>query len=340
MTGGQGPPPHPIVGTYAGPELHLRVTTVIDEMMNQYNINPNKIYTLGYSMGGIDAVNYAARHVDPEGHMIAAAWSWSGTLCAEDSSPSCILLPPCPPDPLSYIAASAVQTINCGCPGGTPNFSFVVNESLGWNMEHIWLTTTEATSDICHVTCPSLPMQVLTFNWAKKNHHTHLANYGATHNDPSSFDPVQICDFFRGKSVSLPSSATLTVAVEDVRYFYFDVLRRDPAFTGVFGWSFAGRQLDITDLNNLSSLTMDVDGGVDCPLDSINDITINVTPDPLDLLGTDIVLDHFDNGPGTTVWVNGSLATAGTHYAWTSSTSLILFGQLDATFTNWFLDVP
>lgn len=335
MTGGPIPAPGFSAGTFAGPELHSRTSAVIGHMRTLYGIDPARIYTLGYSMGGVDAVNYAARHVDPEGHMIAAVWCWSGILCAEVSLPPCALVP-C--NPLARIAASVVQSLPCSCTA--PSGAFVSAESLGWNLEHIRLTTTAATQDICHVECPAPALVALTSGWANPGNHTHLANHGATHNDPSAWNPVQICNFFQGNAVALPSAATLTVVVEDVRYFYFDAIRSDANDTGTFGWSFSGQQLDVDSIVRMAALQMDVDGGVDCPLDSLTDIAINLTPDPGFLLGTHVVLHHFANAVGTTVRLNGMPAWPGIHYDWLDPDSLILYRQTGAGTTHWVIDVP
>ncbi|MBK8976572.1 MAG: hypothetical protein IPM29_11700 [Planctomycetes bacterium] len=331
MTGG----PNQFSGTFAGPELHSRTTAVISAMKSLYGVDSGRIYTLGYSMGGVDAVNYAARHVDPEGHMIAASWCWSGVLCAAVSAPGCALVP-C--NPLDRIAASVVQSLPCNC--SAPSGSFVSDESLGWNLEHVTLTTTAATIDICAVECPVPALVALTAGWAAPANHTHLANHGATHDDPSAWDPLQICNFFQGKTVALPTSATRTVAVEDARYFYFDVVRSSSTETGTFGWSFSGQQLDVSSILRTTALQLDVDGGVDCPLDSLTDITIDLTPDPGFTQGTHVVLRHFANAAGTVVYLNGSLATPGTDYDWLAPDALILYRKTGTGTTSWLIDVP
>ena len=227
-------------------------------------------------------------------------------------------------------------TCNCASPSG----QFVSDESLGWNLEHIRTTTTAATNDICHVACPAPSFNALTSNWLVPGNHTHLPNYGATHDDYSAFNPVQICNFFQGASVTTPTSATRTVAVEDARYFWFDVIRSNANATGTFGWSFSGQQLNLSQILRVTALQIDVDGGVDSPLTSANDITVQLTPDPAFLNGTYILLHHFANAVGTIVYLNGAPATAGTHYDWMDPDSLILYREQGALTTQWLIDVP
>jgi hypothetical protein len=328
LTGGTN---YPYSLTYACPDLHLRTTAVIEWMQATYQTNPNRIYTVGYSMGGADAVNYAARHVDPEGPRIAAAWSWSGVLNVTQVSSLCGSLFDCT-DPLAKIAASVVQSEPCNC--NTPTGSFVSNESLGWNLENSWLTTTIAASDICHVECPDPAMLALSSGWITPSHHQHLM-LGAAHNDPTAFVPYDICEFFKGKSFSLPTSATKTVAVEDTRYFYFDViLPQATPVPGSFGWSFTGNQLDLTEIDEMLALDVDVDGGVDSPLDGTSTITVNMTPVAGFTTGTFLVLNNLTPGLVTVILINGAPAVPGMHYDWQGS-NIIFYRQLGSSTTTW-----
>ena len=325
-----------LVGTYAGPELHRRTTAVIEEMEERYRIDRRKIYMLGYSMGGIDAMNYAARHVDPERYMIAGVWCWSGALCAEVSQVPCHLVPY---NSLARIAASVVQT-SCG-DDGTPTGDFVVNESLAWNLEHVPITTAQATRDINHVNCPSAALQALTAQWKDSSRHRHLSHYGKTHNDASAWNPARISDFFNGRTLTLPTFGTRTVAVEDARYFYFQVSRTDVSRTGVFGWDFQEQELSLHAIENIAELELDLDGGVYAPLTSQMDLTIKVNS--TDQQGTDIVLQHCSGGRPVCVTRNGIRHSNEQDGVWAwdhPSSRVTLFGQPNAAEMQWVVDVP
>ncbi len=96
---GQGimpPPPCSVPDpplTYGGEFMHLRTEDVIAYMLTTYpDIDPERIYGFGVSMGGGDVVTYAARHQafgDPG--VFAAIWARSGTHNIE------FVRPPDPP---------------------------------------------------------------------------------------------------------------------------------------------------------------------------------------------------------------------------------------------------
>jgi len=341
LTGGEVVDPNmDKVGTYANPEVHERITAVIDEMIALYDINPNKIYTLGYSMGAADAVNYAARHVDPAGHMIAAAWSWSGALSAvlEPGWP-CHLFgcTPCNPTVCHFpwVSASSIVVSDTTCDTGNPSTGYVSNESLAWNLEHAWLrTSTASMGEIPDAVCTVPPIQQLTMNWADPARYTHMPNLGNDHYDPTAWDPELICDYFAGKKLTLPTSATKTVAVEDTRYFWFRVNRGADDQTGSFGWNVSASQLDLTDVVNINHIWVDVDGGLDSPLDSSGDITIDLTPG-----ATTLIVESIANTAGVTVWLDGAPATLHNDYDWLTADSLILYAK-GTSQSVWLIDQP
>jgi poly(3-hydroxybutyrate) depolymerase len=342
LTGGEVADPNmDKVGTYANPEVHERITAVIDEMIALYQINPNKIYTLGYSMGAADAVNYAARHVDPAGHMIAAAWSWSGALSAvlEPEWP-CGLFG-CGPPPCDavchfpWVSASSIVVSDTTCDIGNPSTGYVSNESLAWNLEHAWLRrSTTSAGEIHDAVCTVPPMQQLTMNWADPLRYSHVPNLGTNHYDPTAWDPDLIYDYFAGKELTLPTSATKTVAVEDTRYFWFRINRGDDSRTGSFGWDVAASQLDLTDVDNINHIWVDVDGGLDSPLDSSGDITIDLTPG-----ATTLIVESIAHTAGVTVWLDGAPATLHNDYDWLTVDSLILYAQVTSQ-SVWLIDQP
>jgi len=59
-------------------QLHIEV--VIEWMLDEFNIDPDRIYMVAYSMGGGVSASFAARHRDPDGLMIAAVASACGTF--------------------------------------------------------------------------------------------------------------------------------------------------------------------------------------------------------------------------------------------------------------------
>lgn len=65
---------------FGSPISQQHVSAVIQWMITNHNVDPDRIYMVGFSMGGGVVGNYAARHRDPEGIMIAAVGSVSATM--------------------------------------------------------------------------------------------------------------------------------------------------------------------------------------------------------------------------------------------------------------------
>ena len=65
---------------FGSPISQQHVEVVIQWMIDNHNVDPDRIYMVGFSMGGGVVSNFAARHRDPDGIMIAAVGSVSGTF--------------------------------------------------------------------------------------------------------------------------------------------------------------------------------------------------------------------------------------------------------------------
>ena len=65
---------------FGTPVAQGHVDVAIQWMLDQFNIDADRIYMVGFSMGAGVVTNYAARHRDPEGIMIAAVGSVSGAF--------------------------------------------------------------------------------------------------------------------------------------------------------------------------------------------------------------------------------------------------------------------
>jgi hypothetical protein len=124
------------------------------------------------------------------------------------------------------------------------------------------------------------------------------------------------------------------VAVEDTRYFWFRINRGDDSRTGSFGWDVAASQLDLTDVDNINHIWVDVDGGLDSPLDSSGDITIDLTPG-----ATTLIVESIAHTAGVTVWLDGAPATLHNDYDWLTVDSLILYAQVTSQ-SVWLIDQP
>lgn len=65
---------------FGSPICQQHISVVIQWLLDNFNVDPDRIYMVGFSMGGGVVTSYAARHRDPDGIMIAAVGSVSATL--------------------------------------------------------------------------------------------------------------------------------------------------------------------------------------------------------------------------------------------------------------------
>ena len=65
---------------YGSPVCQQNVSAAIQWMLDGFNIDPDRLYMVGFSMGGGVVCNYTARHRDPHGIMIAALGVVSATM--------------------------------------------------------------------------------------------------------------------------------------------------------------------------------------------------------------------------------------------------------------------
>jgi pimeloyl-ACP methyl ester carboxylesterase len=225
-----------------------------------FSIDATRVYAVGFSMGGGAAMNYAARHLDPTGTMLAAVFNESGILSHEDTYPQL--------DP------SIVPFYDAHFGGGGPAQPFPMQQAsvfsfdpvtqivdldtdLGRNLLHLGTYSTRTTLDV-----PYLATQSDLF-------HTHLLSRGA---DPlrhrwsvvnypgHSWDAVterSVCDWLRTFRLAIPTSGS-TLADRDARYFHFDVEQDAPGAFTPFAWSVdeATNAVAVSATSNLAAIAV------------------------------------------------------------------------------------
>lgn len=65
---------------FGTPIVQQHVRVAIQWMLDTFNIDPDRIYMVGFSMGGGIVTSFASRHRDPQGIMIAAVGTVAGTF--------------------------------------------------------------------------------------------------------------------------------------------------------------------------------------------------------------------------------------------------------------------
>lgn len=312
--------------SYGNPEMDQRITATLNELENVWGIRDRRIYTIGHSMGGCDAINYAARHQDPYSWRIAAAWSWSGVLDVKhfvNAGDFFWATGNYAVDPLPYIRASSINidptcldNPTCGVLGTA------FNEDLSqiFNAAEIPIRITHADNDICEAFCALETVEEFQLTTGELPNVSFDTSFNNNHATAEDFDAVAICDFFAGNAVAttLPSKGYKTVATEDGRYGYFDVTLSGTAAPGVFGWEFVTTGLNALGLplpaspsqpmSGISELRFRVDdpSGYETPLVSTQWMFISC-PEPTEPVT--LVLENFLDAPGP-IGLNGSPSTA------------------------------
>ncbi len=69
---------------YASEQSQLHVDAVLDYVLSNYPIDTDRVYGVGFSMGGGSALSYAARHRDPRKGAFAAVVNHTGTVALRD----------------------------------------------------------------------------------------------------------------------------------------------------------------------------------------------------------------------------------------------------------------
>jgi hypothetical protein len=66
-------------------ESQQNTDVVMDFMLQNFNVDPERIYGVGFSMGGGAAMNYAARRLDPSRFMFAALFDHTGGVALKNT---------------------------------------------------------------------------------------------------------------------------------------------------------------------------------------------------------------------------------------------------------------
>ena len=213
-------------------------------VMNHFRIDRQRIYGIGFSMGGGGMSTYVARHLDPSHAMFAAVVNHTGSVALHHS----------------YSASVPTRPIFQYVLGGTPaevlftyqrssvihlqpaDETLLENDSMGRNLAYTATRTHVAQGDpLGH-----LQTQSNAF-------HDHLASFGGEvelsnpRHDIHSWDTLdeaEVCDFFAQHTLELPL-VSRTMADQDGKYFHFDVVQEEAGDFTLFSWN------SLVDLNRL-----------------------------------------------------------------------------------------
>ena len=200
------------------------IRVVIDWLSEVVRIDRARIYGVGFSMGGGCALNFAARHLNPDQAMFAAVVNHTGTVSMRDiwhrAQDTSVLEHPLmfngsPYErPFAYQQASTIEL--------TPWSGVDRRSDLARNLGHVAVQTWCAPQD---------PLKHLVRQTRALLRH--LMRFGGEvdcHEERSSqhvwdtLDEVEALDFLETKRLVLPTEGTHSVlAIHDGRWLHFDL---------------------------------------------------------------------------------------------------------------------
>jgi pimeloyl-ACP methyl ester carboxylesterase len=197
---------------------------VVDWLSEVVRIDPTRIYGLGFSMGGGNALNFAARYQDPNRAMFAAVVNHTGTVSLRDiwhrAQDTSILEHPLMfggspyQHPFAYAQASTIEM--------TPWSGIDERTDLARNLGHVAVQTWCAQADpLDHLVrqTRALIRHLLRFGGSVEGNQVR----GSRH-FWDTLDEVAALDFLADQRLVLPTDGTHSLlALHDGRWLHFDL---------------------------------------------------------------------------------------------------------------------
>ncbi len=244
----------------------INVETVLELITRIYNIDDDRIYGVGHSMGGGCALSYAARHLDPSKPMFASVINHTGVMSQRHSYEN-----DCNPP------------FNCGLQddwefwyGGEPStnlFDYQRSSLIdipyvpGFPTVPVPDQTSDMARNLTHIPMQSWMAQfdplpeLVVQNYAfeaqmllRGGQHT-LITLPISEHLWSTLDYTAACNFLSAQTLTLPTAAE-TLADQNGTFFHFGVTQTTPNQFTPFTWSSdtLTNTLSITETANLSIL--------------------------------------------------------------------------------------
>lgn len=291
-------------------------------------IDQDRIYGVGFSMGGGSAVNWAARHQDPAGLRVAALVDHTGGVALE------------------HTWANEVPEIHdvlkfwFGGPPGPNAFQFqrssalsfkpgtlVPNQvkSLGTNLAHVPMQIVHADDDpLAYLVEQTKAFKDFMVSLGA------LVDYQEVDNDQhewSTLNEKEACNFLSAFQVSTPLSGD-TLADRDGDWFWFGIQQDFSGDFTPFTWEIdtANNKFWLSNTANLKRLRLDLS---QVPLDLSG--PLNLELEATDLFGDIIDLDGYTAAP-TAVLRDGQTSSA---WAWDAAKGRVTLFEADFQKHTW-----
>ena len=326
-------------------EAQINVQAALEWTTSHFNIDTNRVYGVGFSMGGGIAASYAARHVDPNGVMFAAVLNHTGGVSLantwaleydDDDSDDNTPLPGNNlevPDILEQwfggspsaqpFAYQRCSLIDLDPQRGTigpdtdmsRNLSYVPVRDWMANNDPIQYLRDQTTAFDAHVNAQNLNNTMTVVN-------------GTVHNW-STLDDHAVCDWLSQFTLQIPRSAS-TLADQDGDYFWFHVNQNTAGSFTPFQWVLdpANDRITLYNTANLQRIALDVTAA---GLQYAGVLKVNM--DTADGTGDQVLLENM-NDPPVTVTRDGVPASG----TWDPSAKTFLINETDSAVHMWRLN--
>ena len=301
--------------TFASPSSQRAIEFGLEWLVDNFEVDDQRIYGVGFSMGGGVALSYGARHLDLARPMFAAIANHTGSVSVKnvyESEPDDLCEPPtcsiCNPGEIcAYDVPDYLDYVFLGDPGSLP-FEYaqasVIDISLGGSVD----PASDMARNLQHVPVRNSYHQgdpVTYLVTQTQVFHSHFVNSvgGTAVLDIAAGAPAQhlwrwikedeACDFLEQFTLQVPTSGRLLVD-RDARWLHFDVEQLAPgAFSPItFDIDSLGNQLTLESVSNVSRVGFDPAAG---GLDRVTTLTFHVQAD--DQNSFDLVLDDIPFAP-------------------------------------------
>jgi len=248
-------------------ESQQNTEVALNWVFANFNIDMNRIYGVGFSMGGGAVANYAARHLDPKDHMFAAILVHTGIMSHNDTYLNSVQTqfvfeywfgnPPGVGNPLDPFAMARSSLIDFH-----PQ-TLVVNtqNDMARNLTHVPTKVTYASNEPAptayltvqnqvfaqHLSSPPLSGNVLTEVVPFSGHSWDM------------IDEAAVCSWLANWDLRVPANAR-TLADRDGPYFFFDIAQETPGSLTPFKWSIneAENKIVVYKTQNLKRVEIDL----------------------------------------------------------------------------------
>lgn len=324
--------------SFASLESQGNIELVLDFMMGLGQVDPARIYGVGFSMGGGAVTSYAARHLDPNRPMIAALIDHSGGVALNHTYFS--------DPPAQFIfdfwfgdgsAGSADPwKMNRSSVIDFDPTTLLVDDSQDFarNLLHAPMRIVRASND----PLAYLSTQSDVFD-------THMKALGVVSgtaygyyilpfqgHDWSMLDESGACDWLSQFTLQIPQSGR-TLADRDGNWFHFDVQQGMAGQFTPFDWSADGatNSLSLTHTSNLQAITVDL---LAMGLDPSMTLDISLSTD--DGIGDTVRLRDVPSAP--LVVLRDSIPE--TNWNWSAGTGVLTLTEVDGGAHDWRVILP